>query len=74
MIGRADARVRPAAGSLEGEEARPVARAVLPKPWEGETLYCSKTQDHGIDGALDHKLIEIAQARRSRTKSPCGFE
>ncbi len=32
------------------------------KPWEGETLYHSKTQDHGIEKALDNKLIEMAKA------------
>jgi len=31
------------------------------KPWEGETLYCSKTQDHGIDKALDHEIMAKAQ-------------
>ena len=30
------------------------------KPWEGSTLYCSKTQDHGIDKALDHELMKLA--------------
>jgi glutamate synthase domain-containing protein 3 len=32
------------------------------KPWEGETLYHSKTQDHGIEKALDNRLIEMANA------------
>ena len=31
------------------------------EPWEGSTLYHSKTQDHGIDGALDHELMEKAK-------------
>ncbi|GMU91310.1 MAG: glutamate synthase [Candidatus Hydrogenedentota bacterium] len=31
------------------------------KPWEGETLYCSKPQDHGLDKALDNRLIELAR-------------
>ena len=34
----------------------------LAKPWEGETLYCSKTQDHGIEKALDNRLLELAKA------------
>jgi len=29
--------------------------------WEGETLYQSQTQDHGIDKALDNKLLELAK-------------
>ena len=31
------------------------------KPWKGSTLYCSKNQDHGIDQALDHQLMEQAR-------------
>lgn len=31
-----------------------------PEPWDGETLYHSKTQDHGIENALDHQLMELA--------------
>ncbi|MDX9972275.1 MAG: glutamate synthase large subunit [FCB group bacterium] len=31
------------------------------EPWEGETLYKSQEQDHGIDGALDHQLMELAK-------------
>lgn len=30
------------------------------KPWEGSTLYCSKQQDHGLEAALDHTLMEKA--------------
>jgi glutamate synthase domain-containing protein 3 len=32
------------------------------RPWEGETLYCSQTQDHGIDKALDNELLELCKA------------
>jgi glutamate synthase domain-containing protein 3 len=32
------------------------------KPWEGETLYCSKKQAHGIERALDNNLLELAAA------------
>jgi len=32
------------------------------QPWEGETLYCSTTQDHGIDKALDNTLLEMCKA------------
>ena len=31
-----------------------------PKAFEGDTLYCSELQDHGIEKALDNKLIELA--------------
>ncbi|HPE79716.1 MAG TPA: glutamate synthase large subunit [Gammaproteobacteria bacterium] len=35
---------------------------LLTKPTaaEGDTVYCSQAQDHGIDKALDNKLIELA--------------
>ncbi len=32
------------------------------KAWENSTLYHSKTQDHGLEGALDHTLIKEAAA------------
>ena len=32
------------------------------KAWDNSTLHHSKTQDHGLDGALDHTLIEQAKA------------
>ena len=36
---------------------------LLQKPTaaEGDTLYCSEGQDHGLDRALDNELIELAQ-------------
>lgn len=42
------------------------------KPWEGSTLYCSKTQDHGIDKALDHELMERARPALEN-KKPVRF-
>ncbi|HOZ45011.1 MAG TPA: glutamate synthase large subunit [Candidatus Hydrogenedentes bacterium] len=33
----------------------------VPTPWEGETLYKSKCQDHGIDRALDHEIMVKAK-------------
>ncbi|HNZ17037.1 MAG: glutamate synthase large subunit [Candidatus Hydrogenedentes bacterium] len=42
------------------------------RPWDGETLHHSKTQDHGIERALDHELIE--QARPAlENKQPVRF-
>jgi len=39
------------------------------KAWENSTLYHSKTQDHGIDGALDHTLMAMAKpALESKAK------
>ena len=32
-----------------------------PEAWENSTLYRSKKQDHGLEKALDHELIRIAQ-------------
>ena len=31
-----------------------------PQAAEGDTLYCSETQDHGLDKALDNRLIDLA--------------
>ncbi|MEZ6118729.1 MAG: glutamate synthase large subunit [Pirellulaceae bacterium] len=31
------------------------------KPREDVGVYCTQTQDHGLDQALDHKLLELAQ-------------
>ena len=33
----------------------------VPAPWEGETLHCSKKQDHGLEKALDHEIMEKAR-------------
>ncbi len=33
----------------------------MPKAWEGETLYHSGKQDHGLDKALDHVLMQRAR-------------
>jgi len=41
----------------------------MAKPWDGETLYVSKTQDHGLDKALDNKLIEMAKASLQPVKN-----
>ena len=43
------------------------------KAWDGSTLYCSKTQDHGIDNALDHTLMEKAR-EALETKKSVRFE
>ncbi len=32
-----------------------------PKPHEDAGMYCMIDQDHGLDAALDHKIIELAQ-------------
>ena len=42
------------------------------KPWENSTLYCTKTQDHGIDKALDHELMEKARPALE-SKTPVRF-
>ncbi len=42
------------------------------QPWEGSTLHCSKTQDHGIDAALDNTLIEQAKPTLEN-KTPVRF-
>jgi glutamate synthase domain-containing protein 2/glutamate synthase domain-containing protein 3 len=45
-----------------------------PKLWDGATRYCSGTQDHGIDKALDHELMEKAKAALDKNKkAPVHF-
>ena len=41
---------------------------ILRKPTaaEGDTLYCSELQDHGLDKALDNRLIELARPALER--------
>ncbi|MBI2426164.1 MAG: glutamate synthase large subunit [Candidatus Hydrogenedentes bacterium] len=43
------------------------------KPWEGSTLHHSKLQDHGIEKALDFKLMEKARLALVN-KIPVRFE
>jgi glutamate synthase domain-containing protein 3 len=42
------------------------------KPWEGATLYHSKTQDHGLERALDHEIMQKAATALER-KEPVRF-
>lgn len=44
----------------------------VPQPWDGSTLYCSKQQDHGIDKALDHEIMQKAAPALER-KEPVRF-
>ena len=41
----------------------------VPQVWDGETLYCSKKQDHGLEGALDNVLMEKARLALERKSS-----
>lgn len=41
-------------------------------PWENSSLYCTKRQDHGIDKALDHVLMEKAKPALEN-KTPVRF-
>ncbi|MEK7794189.1 MAG: glutamate synthase-related protein, partial [Candidatus Hydrogenedentota bacterium] len=36
------------------------------EPWEGETRYCSKKQDHGLDKALDNTIMKLAKPALER--------
>lgn len=44
-----------------------------PTPWKGETLYCSTKQDHGLEGALDHEIMEKAKPA-VEYKAPVRFQ
>ncbi len=41
-------------------------------PWKNSALYCTKTQDHGIDKALDHVIMEKAKPALDH-KAPVRF-
>jgi len=45
----------------------------VPSPWKGETLYQSKDQDHGLDKALDHEIMEKAKPALEY-EAPVRFE
>ncbi|MAN79350.1 MAG: glutamate synthase large subunit [Rhodospirillaceae bacterium] len=62
MIGRREALdVRPAVDHWKAHGVD-VARLLAPvKPAEGVAVYNCETQDHGLDKALDHQLIEQAK-------------
>ncbi|MCH7960361.1 MAG: glutamate synthase subunit alpha, partial [Candidatus Hydrogenedentes bacterium] len=45
----------------------------MPRPWSGETLYCSGTQDHGIEKALDNELMKKAR-RALESRAPVHFQ
>jgi glutamate synthase (NADPH/NADH) large chain len=41
-----------------------------PQPKAGVTIKVSETQNHGLEGALDHKLIKAAKAALAKTPKP----
>ncbi len=41
-----------------------------PQPKPGVAIKVSETQDHGLDGALDHKLIKAAKAALGKSPKP----
>ena len=74
MIGRADMLVFKPEESHWKAKYLDLSRMLRKaEAWENSTLYCSKKQDHGIDNALDHVLIEKAKAAVER-KEPVRFE
>ena len=63
MIGRVDRLdMKPRRRSLEGRRRRSLEAAVRQAPAkEGVAIWNCESQNHGLDKALDHKLIEAAQ-------------
>ncbi|MCX5758963.1 MAG: glutamate synthase-related protein, partial [Candidatus Hydrogenedentes bacterium] len=45
----------------------------LAKSWKGASLYCSQSQDHGLEKALDHEIMKKARAALEY-KAPVRFE
>jgi len=74
MIGRSDLlEYRPLPDHPKAKRLDFSRILTAPEAWEGETLYCSKTQDHGIDKALDHEIMEKAGAALAN-KTPVRFD
>src|SRR5690349_8022853 len=49
----------------EGLDLTPIL-AVAENPYDGQDLYCTKAQDHGLDRALDQDLLAQAEAALER--------
>ena len=68
MIGRADA--LDSRGAIKHWKAQGLDLSRMLHYQEpiapGDTLYCSEGQDHGLDGALDNKLISMAEPALKR--------
>ena len=47
---------------------------VAENPYDGQDLYCTKAQDHGLDRALDQKLIAAGRRRARATASRSRIE
>ncbi len=74
MIGRADMlEFDPLPGHWKAKTLDLARVLYVPQLWEGETCYCSKAQDHGIDKALDHEIMEKARPALEN-KTPVRLE
>ncbi|MDL5156617.1 glutamate synthase large subunit [Actinomycetospora termitidis] len=57
-----DTRAAESHWKAEGLDLSPILhRPELHGAYAEQTLYCSKSQDHGLDKALDHTLIQLAE-------------
>jgi glutamate synthase (ferredoxin) len=73
MIGRADMLAfNPAPGHWKAEKLDFSRILAVPEPWDGSTTHCSKTQDHGIEHALDHEIMRKAEPALAR-RAPVHF-
>ncbi len=62
MIGRTDALdMKPAVNHWKAEKVDLSDLLYSPEPGEGVAVYNCETQDHGLDAALDHELIQQAR-------------
>jgi glutamate synthase (NADPH) large chain len=68
MVGRVDMlECRAALGPLEGQRPRPSRHSVQPAGPRRVARRCVQAQDHGLDQALDYKLIDHAARGASTT-------
>jgi len=74
MIGRADMlEFNPLPGHWKARKLDFSKILYVAKPWKGETLHCSRQQDHGLASALDHEIMRKARPALEY-KAPVRFE
>ncbi|HPI47104.1 MAG TPA: glutamate synthase large subunit, partial [Hyphomonadaceae bacterium] len=71
MVGRVDLLdMRPAVDHWKAKGVDLSKLLYQPQPKAGVAIKVSETQNHGLEGALDHKLIKAAKAALGKTPKP----
>ncbi len=71
MVGRVDLLdMKPAIDHWKAKGVDLSKLLYQPQPKEGVAIKLNETQNHGLEGALDHKLIKAAKAALAKTPRP----